>query len=45
MPKNIPFEGEVWELHPTFAEAMNVLTHITTKRLFLNIKQRDTYSG
>jgi len=24
---------------------MNVLTNITTKRLFLNIKQRDTYSG
>jgi len=45
MPNNIPYDRAVWQLHPNFTEAMKVLTHITTKRLFRNIKQRDKYSA
>jgi len=44
LPNNIPRKYEHKQLHPTFATGMKINQHITSKRLFLNIKQRDRYS-
>ncbi len=43
MPNNIPGLSPGSLLSPTFATGMEPMVRITPKKLFLNIKQRDTF--
>jgi len=43
MPKNIPHNSLRIQLNSTFVPGMETNLNITSKKLFLNIKQRDKF--